>query len=405
MKDVRKILGVKIESPYWDEAFGKAQSEPVIPSWMTKEHIHSLHSDCGLLSDNIEAILSAASLISKNPELCLLAKILAHIIATKKTFEEAFTEFELPRAPEGTENTIGYDCFAVFPIIANLKPTWDELVARGMPEAFISAGLFWVDCFMSEATEQMGKPAFTDKYFKMYPITVYINQFILKRLRFEIHPASDRPVRIFRNRNGRICILMDKVYLHKSGHILGSFGCSDEDDSYFADFVETDSTYEGYAVDEITRLAQNVRTVLLKKEWEPVFVPGDDVIKVHIPYTGKLTNEACEEAFELAESLLPRCFPEYDFKGFLLGCWMLSPLLREILPAESNIIKFQNRYEIFPMKSNAADAFLYVFGIDGIPVGDIDCESLPESTALMRGIRKNALENKFVHQFNGFIPR
>lgn len=403
MKDIRETLGIKIESPYWDDAYRNAQEEPQVPQWMSQEHIRSLHDDCGLLPNHIESVLSAAAQVSQNPDLCLLAKTLAHILAKKKGFHEAFTEFELPNAPEGLEETIGYDCFAVLPIVANLRPTWDELVKRGMPEEFITSSLASVDNFMTSASRKAGKPAFNDGYFRLYSLAIYIKYFVLKRLRLEVHPKSDRPVRIFQNNEGKLCVLMDGTYLHKSGHILGSFGCTEEEGSYFADFVETEDTYEGYAVDEITRLAQNKRTVLSKNEWKPVFVPGDDVIKVHIPATGKLSKEACEESYELAKTLLPRCFPEYDFKGFLIGCWMLSPELKDILPAESNIIEFQRKYEVFPLKNNAADAFMYVFGIENTPIDEIDYAALPETNSLMRGIKQKALESKFVHQFNGFI--
>ncbi len=83
---------------------------------------------------------------------------------------------------------------------------------------------------------------------------------------------------------------------------------------------------------------------------------------------------------------------------------MLSPELKDILPNESNIIAFQNGFTVFPAKSSASDAFLYVFGIEAQSVSDIDIPELPENNSLMRGIKEKALRGKFIHQFNGFIP-
>lgn len=403
MEDVRRLLGIKIESTYWDEAYAKAKKDPQVPEWMSQEYIRSLHDDYGLFPTYIDYVLTTAKQVSQKPELCLLAKTLAYILSTKKSFSDAFTEFELPEAPDG-EASIGYDCFAILPIVANLRPTWDELASRGMPEEFITSSLIVIEWLMSGAFKEAGKPCFSEKYFRLYSVAIYMKYFILNRLRFEICPKADVPAGIFRNKDGKYCILMGNTYLHKSGHILGSFGCSDAVDSYYADFVETEDAYEGYAVDETTRLAQNVRTVLPKKEWEPVFVPGDDVIRVHIPMGGKLKKEACEKSYALAKELLPRCFPEYDFKCFLTGCWMLSPELKDVLPLESNIISFQSKYEAFPLKSNAEDAFMYVFGIEGARLEELDYESLPESNSLMKGIKKKTLEKNFIYEFSGFIP-
>ena len=403
MEDVRRTLGVKIESPYWDEAYSKALKETQVPEWMTREYIRSLHDDYGLFPTYIDYILAVAEEVSKDASLCLLAKTLAHILSTKKDFKDAFFEFELPKAREG-EESIGYDCFAILPIVANLRPTWDELASLGMPEEFITSSLVVIEWLMSGAIKEAGKPVFSEKHFRSYSAAIYVKYFILNRLRFEVHPKADICARIFKNKDGKLLILMDNTYLHKTGHILGSFGCCDKEGSYYADFVETDNFYEGYAVDKVTHLTQNKRTILSKKEWEPVLAPGDDVIKVHIPMGEKLRRKECEESYKFAKTILPRCFPEYDFKGFLTGCWMLSPELKDILSSESNIISFQNEYEVFPLKSNAEDAFVYVFGINGVPSDKIEVMALPEKNSLMRGIKKKTLEQKFIYEFNGFIP-
>ena len=127
MNDVRKQLNINIESPYWDSAYRLALSQPGVPEWLCEEYIRALHSELGLFPRNSEIIISAIPHIVQVPELCLLAKTLYHILASKKNFSEAFTSFELPKSPKGVNNTIGYDCFALFPIIAHLRPSWKEL--------------------------------------------------------------------------------------------------------------------------------------------------------------------------------------------------------------------------------------------------------------------------------------
>ena len=268
----------------------------------------------------------------------------------------------------------------------------------------LTDSLQWADSLFTSDSEKAGKPVFSAEMFRNYGVAIYINSLIIGRLRFEIYESSNRPARIFTNSDGELCVLMDNVILHNSGHILGSYMCTDEDGAYNANFTETDISYEGYTVDKETRLAEKHRTVLSKKDWRPVYLPGDAAIKVHIPYGGKLDKASCEESFSRAREIFSRCFPEIKFKCFLICCWMLSPELKDILPNESNIIAFQNSFTVFPAKSSASDAFLYVFGIEAQSVSDIDTRELPEKNTLMRGIKEKALRGKFIHQFNGFIP-
>ncbi len=404
MNDIRDILHINIQSPYWDEAYASALAEPDVPEWLTENYIDTLYTKYGLLPKTHETVLKALPFVQNEPALCLLAKTLYHILATKKGFKAAFTEFELPKAPEGVQNTIGYDCVAIFPVLAHLLPSWNELKARGIEDDVLTASLFWADSLFYQCTEKAGKPCFDEGFFKSYGVAIYLNHLIIGRLRFEIHENSERPARIFQNANGEYCVLMENTTLHRSGHILGAYGCMDEDGAYAADFKETETTYEGYAVDQNTGLAQNARTVLSKTDWTPVYQSGYTAIKVHIPYGGKLDKENCAASYARAKEIFKRCFPEYDFKCFLICCWMLSPVLRELLKPESNILAFQEGFTLIPAKSGATDAFLYVFGIETSSVSDIDLEKLPENNSLQRGIKQNALQGKYIHQFHGYKP-
>ncbi|MBQ2696366.1 MAG: hypothetical protein IJF61_03590 [Clostridia bacterium] len=405
MNDVRDILNIKIESPYWDEAYAKALSEPAVPEWMTEAYIRALHEEKGVLPRRLDTILSVLPHAVAVPELCLLAKTLYHIIGTKKSFSEAFTEFELPKAPDTVENTLGYDCFAIFPVLAHIIPTWNELKERDIPDEVLTASLHWADTIFVEWSERAGKTIFHEEEFKLYKFAVYVNNLTVGRLRFEIHENSSRPVRIFKNKkNGTFCPLMDGAMIHKSGHILGSMSCKDEEGSYPADFVETEDAFEGYPLDENTRLAIKKRVRLLKSEWEQVYASGDTVLKVHIPHGGAITPEVCKDSYKRGKELFARCFPEYKFKCFLICCWTLSPVLKEILPPESNIIAFQNSYVVYPMKNPAMDVFLYVYNIEANSLDDIAVAELPENNTLQRGVKQKTLEGKYIHQFGGYMP-
>ena len=312
--------------------------------------------------------------------------------------------FELPISPDFENNTIACDCFAIFPVLAHILPTMEELRARGIPDDILFDSLNWVDRIFTEASSCEGKPIFHTGQFKLYSVCIYVNHLTIGPLRFEIYNNSRRPVRIFKNTKGEYLPLIDDESIHKDGFILGSCGKENKDGSFYADIEETNDSFIGYTLDQNSRLVQRDKVILLKNEWEQVYSSGDSAIKVHIPYNSKLTKEACHDSYKRAKEIFARCFPEYKFKCFLICCWMLSPLLKEILPADSNIINFQNDYVIFPMCNSALDVFLYVFGTEANSIEEISFSDLPEKTSLQRGIKKKLMAGHYIHQFGGYMP-
>lgn len=400
--DIRQNLGIKIESPYWDKAYNLAKREEEVPFWLTEEYIKYLNDECNVLRMNYERILEALPYVTENEDLLLLAKTLYYIIAEKKKAKEAFSFLEFPVAPHDAPCSLGYDFVGIFPILAHIKPSWEELEKRGIDKQIISDSLVTPDNLVKYTYERLGKYGLGNNEFLAYDVSVYINYLKIGRLRFEMRPSAPSNVRIFEN-DGKICILMNNVKMHRSGNVLGSYGCCDEEGSFLASFDETENEYVGCAVDNETNLAVNEKVVLPKKDWKPVLLPGDNIMRVHIPYGGRLDKEQCEDSYKRAREVFEQSYPEIKFTAFTIGCWMLSPVLREILPKESNIIEFQSKYNIFPEKSGAVDAFMYVFGFRGASVDEIDLQNLPETNSLMRGVKKKALEGKFVYECGGFF--
>ena len=404
MADIRELLNIKLESPYFDESYAKALATPDVPEWLTEGYIRALHEECRVLPKTLDQVLEALPHVATVPELCLLAKTLYYILDERQAYSDSFTAFTYPQVPEGSEHAMGYETFAIFPVLAHIKASWDELVARGVGEDVATASVLWTDRFFEEASTNNGKICYPKEYFAAYSAGIYVKTLIIGRLRFEPHATADRPVRVFRNAEGKHLPLMDNTMIHPSGHILGSYGCEDEKDAYPADFRETDDTYEGYTVDPETRLVVRERVCLKKSEWTPVFVSGDTSMSVHIPLGGSMTPEAVADSYRRAREIFERCYPEYHFTCFLLNCWMLSPTLKEILKPNSNILSFASGYTVFPIKNNALDGFLYVYGIKGKKIPEIDLGALPEANSLQRGIKEKALEGKLVYQFGGYMP-
>lgn len=89
---------------------------------------------------------------------------------------------------------------------------------------------------------------------------------------------------------------------------------------------------------------------------------GAPVLGVHIPESGPMSPEACDESFRLARTFFPRYFPEQSFRVATCGSWLLDDQLEEYLPATSNIVRFQKRFHLLPeARDGDRDIFWFVF--------------------------------------------
>ena len=103
------------------------------------------------------------------------------------------------------------------------------------------------------------------------------------------------------------------------------------------------------------RLEFEMRTT--QKTWEKggIITPGASVLSVHIPRTGgSMTDEECEESFVRSKEFFKKYFPDFDYKCYFCHSWLLDPTLQKFLKPESNIIKFQNRFDITETHESAS---------------------------------------------------
>ncbi|WP_159775715.1 acyltransferase domain-containing protein [Streptomyces sp. HM190] len=110
--------------------------------------------------------------------------------------------------------------------------------------------------------------------------------------------------------------------------------------------------------------------------------PGDHCLDLHIPdYAGPLTPEACDRSLALAREFFPRYFPTERYTAACCHSWLLDPQLKRYLPADSNIVRFQERFDISSGNGEPEDALplRFVFGDPDLPV-----ETLPRRTRLER---------------------
>ena len=99
-------------------------------------------------------------------------------------------------------------------------------------------------------------------------------------------------------------------------------------------------------------------------DYKKVLKQGDPVLAVHIPGNDKLTQEAVEESFALAEEFFTQYFPKYHSKAYVCSSWLLDTGLSQFLPENSNILKFQKFFNIVSGPVNDFSLYKNIFGLE-----------------------------------------
>ncbi|MFE6893288.1 acyltransferase domain-containing protein [Streptomyces sp. NPDC057694] len=114
--------------------------------------------------------------------------------------------------------------------------------------------------------------------------------------------------------------------------------------------------------------------------------PGDPCLSLHIPdYLGPLTPRACDDSLARATAFFARHFPQEPVRVAVCHSWLLDEQLRRYLPADSNIIRFQDRFELLHTRPDPEPEddtpVAFVFGGTGTPRAD-----LPRRTSVQRAV-------------------
>jgi GNAT-like C-terminal domain/N-acyltransferase N-terminal domain len=107
-----------------------------------------------------------------------------------------------------------------------------------------------------------------------------------------------------------------------------------------------------------------------------------DGLGLHIPATGPLTPQACDDSLALARSFLAEHFPDPARGRVVCKSWLLDEQLLDYLPADSNIVRFQRRFTLDP-DAIVDDHEPLRFVFQRVPA---DLGELPRDTTLQRAL-------------------
>ena len=160
---------------------------------------------------------------------------------------------------------------------------------------------------------------------------------------------------------------------------------------------------------ELGRLQYTPYHVSLREHWYdaeacarlgPGFRPGDPAVGVHIPATGPLRPEACDESLRAARDLFSGSEPFGPCRIATCGSWLLDEQLAEYLPPESNIVRFQRRFTLLPHAGHG-DGSVFTFVFHRPAPASLD--ELPQTTTLERAVVRHLRDGRHWQTRTGWL--
>lgn len=131
----------------------------------------------------------------------------------------------------------------------------------------------------------------------------------------------------------------------------------------------------------------------------PGFGPGDHALGVHIPRGAPLAPAACDDSVEWARTFFRRHFPSESCRLAICTSWLLDDQLAEYLPDDSNIVRFQRRFEMIAGAADGdSDVMRFIFGRVAPAL-----DELPQNTALQRAIVRHLRSGRHWRTRTGWL--
>ncbi|QOV39044.1 DUF5596 domain-containing protein [Streptomyces ferrugineus] len=130
--------------------------------------------------------------------------------------------------------------------------------------------------------------------------------------------------------------------------------------------------------------------------------PDSLCLNLHIPdFQGPMSPVAVERSLAMAREFFPLHFPRERYRVVTCHSWLLDAQLKNYLPADSNIVRFQQRFRLAREDRELADTepVQFVFGDPELPI-----ESLPRGTAVERAVGDHLRAGGHWYIGHGWLP-
>lgn len=390
LNNILAACGISEYPECWETAFLEYPENLVkVREYLIPENIDLMASMVDLPDDFVELLEKSMDYVRKNESLTDLAGICYAGIFQMRI--ENSGSWPLPVAMPDDLKAM----FRAVVLTAGLPHMLAIHRNLGVPESVTRECLSDIRVWAEDYREKNGKPGFAQTDWLQY--TYNGRLFRLGRLQFMYGGCRD--FYIYRNKSdGRTLVLAGVgVSYRTDGKVNGTNGIYDEN-AWISTVILDNNSLRGNPVSADGRAVREQVTIDLD-EWDKLMDADSSVLDVHIPAGEKMDYAACIDSFRQANEFYPRYFPEQKYCGFTCASWLLDPNLQNILPADSNIVRFQKEFYLIPVLSNEGQTFERVFNCT-----PEERSIAPAKTSLQRAILQYLSDGNNVHGSYGFIP-
>ncbi len=131
-------------------------------------------------------------------------------------------------------------------------------------------------------------------------------------------------------------------------------------------------------------------------EYEMKHIDDKIVIGIHIPSDADFSPSAVDESLINAKCFFAEHYPYLANAEYICHSWLLDSQLKGMLRQNSNIISFQNRFEIFKEGEVDTEFIEWLFSTKSN-----DYKTFPENTSLQRNMKKHLLSGGAIRNAYG----
>ncbi len=383
----------------WESFFPEVEADFIANGtvYTDPEYYQNLHDKYGILNEYLPLYKKAAVEVGKNRDLSLCLALLCRALQDREFHNSDTETFTPPKRIDGAAD-LAYDMFTALAIASEADMCFCLVQQRKLPK--------------EHADYVMNLPEKGIDYFKMrndgrpgycllnwYQLAIDCDLFRVGRLEIQLHHKFGGRAQVFAGPDGQQIALAHDMNIHRSGRTSGSLYCEDKEGAFLSAVVETADSYVGYPLND-AGLVNPVAITLPKKDWKRILSRGDNVISLHIPAGGGLTDEAVDDAIAKAREFVDTYFPDYKYKAFDCHSWLLDPQLISLLGENTNISKFCKRFRPITHHSRGEAVYNFVFFKSDM---NFRVEDLPENTNLERSLKRHFLQGKAIYETYGYF--
>jgi len=388
-----QLLNVEALAAEWDD------SQKVMPSdglyFLKPEFIAEHCKIIGLESDAVSYMQSVAKQIAKDPSNVRLAWHCHYLLFQSKTYKRSdsgnFPSLEVYLGD-------GSGAFYLIVALSGIPKAQAFHRSHGIPERVM------LDTYTDTA---IWARDYRDLH-SVWGLNTHVLPWLYNHLSGDLYRLVRlqfmqrtfwQKLRAFRNRQTRKAIVLadEGIRYRSDGQVDGTGGVYDPENGWTSSILIDQNQVTGTPIHpNCIALPEEISLPL--DIWECILSSGDPILEVHIPAGSRMDFDACGDSFRQAVDFFPRYFPDRPFKAFCCGSWLLNTQFQDMLPSDSNIVRFQKEFYLFPILSGGRSGLERIFR-NGIQ----DLAKAPRDTKLRCAILDHLQAGGYLRVGGGLI--